>query len=327
MIVDSTLITNISAELTAYPTTPGHTVIRLRSPLFIDVCKARDVLIVVKRIAKSLAAASSTQRCGLAYDGNRLIHLLPLHGVGAVWSSISSSEEDYRHRSLNYLSTRHGPKMDDHKLEEIRSRIVKGSDALKTFDTTFCGEDGNQNLFARIIRGEVPQWRIWESKTHVAFLTPYSSTLGFTVLVLRKHLSSDIFDLDDEDYEALMRAAHLVANLLKDFMGLTECGIFFEGLEIDYAHVKLVPVIKDDVTLGQKTETEAFYEQYLGFLSTRLGPLSENMNGICQLADEMRARLAPVASQKLSRSNNSKSVGRGVVPRLSCNNYLGCLPL
>jgi diadenosine tetraphosphate (Ap4A) HIT family hydrolase len=299
---------NISAEPTAYPTTPGHTVVRLRAPLFTDASKTNEVLIVVKRIAKALAAASSTQRCGLAYDGNRLVHLLPLHGIEAVWSPISSSEEDFRDHPLNYLSTRNGPRMDDRKLEEIRKSIVKSSDALRIFDTTFCGQDGDQNLFARIIRGEVPQWRIWESKTHVAFLTPYPSTPGFTVLVPRYHLSSDIFDLDDENYEALMRAAHLVAKLLKDSMGLAECGMFFEGLEIDYAHVKLVPVIRDAVITSQKPETEAFHEQYLGFLSTRLGPPAKDMNGICRLANEMRARLAPVALKHSSRSNNSKSV-------------------
>ena len=117
-----------------------------------------------------------------------------------------SPEEDCHDRSLIHLSSKHGPRMDDDKLEEIRRRIVKDSDALKSFDTTFCAEDGDQDLFARIVRGEVPQWRIWESTIHVAFLTPFPSTPGVTVVVPRKHLSSDVFDLDVQDYEALVSA-------------------------------------------------------------------------------------------------------------------------
>jgi diadenosine tetraphosphate (Ap4A) HIT family hydrolase len=202
---------------------------------------------------------------------------------------------------------------------------VKGSDASKTFDTTFCGEGGDQNLFAKIIRGEVPQWRIWEGTTHIAFLTPFLSTPGVTVVASRKHLSSNIFELDDEDYEALVGAAHLVATILKNSMGLTECGMFFEGLEIDCAHVKLVPVIADAGTLSRTTETEDFHEQYLVFLATRLGPLAEDPTGIRQLADEMRARLEPIGLSILSRSNNSKSGRRGAMPLFLNNRYLDCL--
>jgi diadenosine tetraphosphate (Ap4A) HIT family hydrolase len=75
---------NISAAPTAYATTPGHTVVRLRAPLFTNASNSGDILLIVKRIAKAIAGASSAQRCGLAYDGSQFIHLLPLHGLGAA---------------------------------------------------------------------------------------------------------------------------------------------------------------------------------------------------------------------------------------------------
>ncbi|KAL8903432.1 MAG: hypothetical protein Q9207_003921 [Kuettlingeria erythrocarpa] len=77
------------------------------------------------------------------------------------------------------------------------------------------------------------QWRVWEDKKHVAFLTPFANTPGYTVLVPRKHLSSDVFDLNDDDYTDMVAAVYQVAQHLKGAFGSTRCGVFFEGFEID----------------------------------------------------------------------------------------------
>ncbi|KAI8964139.1 hypothetical protein F5Y11DRAFT_317436 [Daldinia sp. FL1419] len=47
---------------------------------------------------------------------------------------------------------------------------------------------------------KVEQWRVWEDYRHVAFLAPFSNTPGFTALVPRRHLSSDIFRVDSGSY-------------------------------------------------------------------------------------------------------------------------------
>lgn len=68
------------------------------------------------------------------------------------------------------------------------------------------------------------------------------------MLVPRKHLSSDIFGLNDHDYVDIITAAHTVAQHLKAAFGAKRCGMIFEGYEIDYAHVKLIPVHEQAVT-------------------------------------------------------------------------------
>ncbi len=52
--------------------------------------------------------------------------------------------------------------------------------------------------------GEIPQYRVWEDIHHVAFLTPWPNTPGFTVLIPRKHLSNDIFSLQEDDYIGML---------------------------------------------------------------------------------------------------------------------------
>uniref|UniRef100_A0A3B3RL43 HIT domain-containing protein n=1 Tax=Paramormyrops kingsleyae TaxID=1676925 RepID=A0A3B3RL43_9TELE len=86
-------------------------------------------------------------------------------------------------------------------------------------DVTFLGDPSHCGLFSRIVRGEEQQWRVWEDEAHVAFLTPFPSAPGFTVLVPRRPLTSDIFRLEEDDYRALVLAARKVALLLEEGLG------------------------------------------------------------------------------------------------------------
>lgn len=135
----------------------------------------------------------------------------------------------------------------------------------------FNGGNDDANLFARIVRGEVDQWRIWESATHVAFLTPFPNTTGYTVLVPRRHLDSNILRLDDTDFYDLANAIHEVSSLLKSALRVKRVGIIFEGMEIDYTHAKLVPIIENGPIKTTNT-ADTFSESYLGYISSKPGP-------------------------------------------------------
>lgn len=79
----------------------------------------------------------------------------------------------------------------------------------------FEDDKSDKNPFARIVRGELRQWRVWEDDQHIAFLTPFANTPVFTFLVPRAHLSSDIIALGEEVYSKLVAAAHAVAGDLE----------------------------------------------------------------------------------------------------------------
>lgn len=103
-------------------------------------------------------------------------------------------------------------------------------------------------IFCKIVKGEAPCHKVWEDEKHLAFLSIYPNTEGFTILVTKEHYSSYIFDLPDEILKDLIMAAKKVGKLLDTKLdNVIRTGVICEGMEIDHAHIKLAPIrgIKD----------------------------------------------------------------------------------
>ena len=98
------------------------------------------------------------------------------------------------------------------------------------------------HLFSRIDSGELKQWIVWEDSEHVAFLTPYPNVAGFIVIIPLKHLSSDIFSLENIDHDKLIEAGYRVFRFMKSALSVESTCMIFEGFEIDYAHIKIIPI-------------------------------------------------------------------------------------
>jgi len=127
-------------------------------------------------------------------------------------------------------------------------------------------------IFCKIIRGDEPCHRIWEDKKHLAFLTIYPNTLGSTVVVPKKHLSSYAFAQSDADLSNLVIATKKVALLLDQALeDVGRTGMFLEGYEIDHLHSKLSPMhgtgSSSDFTHVEPTYGP-FIEKYQGYLSS-----------------------------------------------------------
>jgi histidine triad (HIT) family protein len=96
-------------------------------------------------------------------------------------------------------------------------------------------------LFCKIIAGEIPCYKVWESETHLAFLDIHPMREGHALVVPKAH-ASYVFDLDDPAYVELMRAAKTVATILKRTMSVPRVGVAVEGFSVDHVHVHLVPI-------------------------------------------------------------------------------------
>ena len=127
-------------------------------------------------------------------------------------------------------------------------------------------------LFTRWARVEIPQLRLWEDANHITVLTPFPNTPGFTVVILGKHLSSDILALDDDDFILLVKRASPGSPICTKALNVDYVGVFFEGLEIDYAHVTLVRV---PIATSIQDTVGPFYHIYPGCLSTQPGPVRD----------------------------------------------------
>lgn len=128
-------------------------------------------------------------------------------------------------------------------------------------------------LFCKIVKGEIPSWNVFESENHLAFLTPFPNTPGFTVVIPKQHLTSAIFSLEEKEYLALLAAAREVAHLLERGLHCKRVAMIAEGMAIDHAHIKLIPLhgIPDGPWQPMLSNAPHFSEKYEGYLTTNDG--------------------------------------------------------
>jgi diadenosine tetraphosphate (Ap4A) HIT family hydrolase len=257
------------------PTLRGQLIYALPSVRKLSSLTANDFVLVwssIKDFVKRLNHASNVVvRYGAATDGTGMIHLFPLNSSEAEWQPVIHSEETFNEHYPGYLTTKNGPEATTVALDSMQARITRVSGwSVPSFD--FPGGVTDTNLFARLVRGEILQWRIWEDSEHVAFLTPFANTPAFTVIVPRRHLPSDILSLDnDTAFVPLMEAAHKVSTILMEALGVDQVGMFLEGFEIDYAHVKLVPIPAQVDERVSADDIGVYHDAYPGFLTTQAG--------------------------------------------------------
>jgi len=132
-------------------------------------------------------------------------------------------------------------------------------------------------IFCKIAKREIHSKIIWQDDCHIATLTPYPNTPGFTVIFTKEHLSSYIFDIDETKYFKLMNAARLVGKYLDLKLGTKRCGLIAEGMGIDHAHIKLIPMhgIQDGDWKKMESKKYLYNEEYQGYLSSHDGPLMD----------------------------------------------------
>ena len=98
-------------------------------------------------------------------------------------------------------------------------------------------------IFCDIVKGRVPCHKIWENDEHLAFLSIFPNTKGFSVVITKKHFSSYAFEQEDQILTKLILATKKVALLLDESLeGVGRTGKFFEGYGIDHLHSKLFPM-------------------------------------------------------------------------------------
>lgn len=96
-------------------------------------------------------------------------------------------------------------------------------------------------IFSRIAAGEIPSYKVAEDERHFAFLDINPVNEGHVLVIPRKE-TDYIFDLSDEDYEALMLFAKHVAKALKKALPCAKVGMSVIGLDVPHVHVHLVPM-------------------------------------------------------------------------------------
>lgn len=97
------------------------------------------------------------------------------------------------------------------------------------------------SIFTKIIKGEIPSYKIAEDDNYYAFLDIFPNAKGHT-LVISKQETDKIFDLDLEVYTGLMQFSYRVAKALEKTIPCKRVGMSVVGLEVPHAHVHLIPI-------------------------------------------------------------------------------------
>lgn len=130
-----------------------------------------------------------------------------------------------------------------------------------------------RTLFDEIVDGNIPSFKVWEDANYLAFLTPFPSTPGLTVVIPKKNPGDYLFSVDDATMNGLMAATKKVAKLLEKALGVSRVGLVFEGTGVAHLHAKLYPLHGD---LASQTNVWSkhveFYPEYIGYFSTVEGP-------------------------------------------------------
>lgn len=277
------------AYLNPRPWTPGSVIVESSAPgdaggsiFHLSESEYLTWLLGARSVAELLCDRLGVRRCALVSRPHRdrpaQICVLPLHGLDAEWRPHLAGEEEHNAFDPGYCTSKNAPRWSDASLTDIQNKIrAKLPRPDVPPDHTFLGEDpAHPGLFSRIVRGEEQQWRVWEDEGHVAFLTPFPNSPGFTVLVPRRPLTSDIFRLQKGDYEALVLASRKVSLLLEEGLGAWGVGLIFEGFEIDYAHAKLIPLLSAPSSCSEsdsvKPPSPQFHPTYPGYVTSEDGP-------------------------------------------------------
>jgi histidine triad (HIT) family protein len=96
-------------------------------------------------------------------------------------------------------------------------------------------------LFSKIIRGEIPSYKIAEDDRFFAFLDIFPLRQGH-VLVIPKTEVDNLFDLPADYLSQLLLFAQPIAKAIESAFPCDRCGIAVIGLEVPHAHVHLVPI-------------------------------------------------------------------------------------
>lgn len=95
------------------------------------------------------------------------------------------------------------------------------------------------SIFTKIINGEIPCYKIYEDDKTLAFLDINPETKGHT-LVVPKNEVDKIYELPDEDYNALMATVKKLSKNMEEKLGKRTLWKVI-GTDVPHAHVHLLP--------------------------------------------------------------------------------------
>lgn len=120
-------------------------------------------------------------------------------------------------------------------------------------------------IFSKIAAGEIPSYKCAENDKFYAFLDINPIGKAHTLVIPRKEIDY-IFDMNDDDLAAFQLFTKKVARAIKKAFPCKKVAQIVLGLEVDHAHIHLLPINSEadvdfhkhiDLTVEEQTEIAA----------------------------------------------------------------------
>lgn len=106
-------------------------------------------------------------------------------------------------------------------------------------------------VFSKIIKGEIPSYKIAENDNFYAFLDIFPLVKGHTLIVPKVEIDKFFDVTDDLLGEWLLFAKPIAASLERHFP-CNRVGVSVVGLEVPHAHMHLIPInTADDMNFSR----------------------------------------------------------------------------
>jgi histidine triad (HIT) family protein len=97
-------------------------------------------------------------------------------------------------------------------------------------------------IFSKIVKGEIPCYKVAEDDKFFAFLDINPLVKGHTLVIPKTEIDY-IFDIDDKTIGEMLVFSKKIAKAIEKVVTCKRIGITVMGLEVPHAHIHLIPMI------------------------------------------------------------------------------------
>lgn len=97
------------------------------------------------------------------------------------------------------------------------------------------------SIFTKIVKGEIPSYKVAEDDNYYAFLDINPLSKGHTLVIPKKEFDY-IFDLDEETYQGLFQFTKKLSGAIEKNIPCKRLGMVVYGLDVPHVHIHLIPL-------------------------------------------------------------------------------------
>jgi histidine triad (HIT) family protein len=130
-------------------------------------------------------------------------------------------------------------------------------------------------VFCKIVKGEIPCFKIYETDNILAFLDISQVTKGHTLIIPKKHYEN-VFELDFKAASEVFEAVPKISRMLKESLKFEALNVLnnngpLSGQSVNHFHIHLIPRYPGDELMIRFPEHEPDFKKLEETLKTIQG--------------------------------------------------------